>query len=143
MWFTAWISPSLMEISSAWPPAFSTALRGSVYSTSSTPSVARKATLLPLIDVVMRPAPSSLLHLSVTAVPGLGAGKRRSGVPVHQLAAVPGREYRPGQRQKLHCEQTPTGHPVMCAHSQHQDHGEQDEHAHVAKTDQHAQPLGS
>src|SRR3954453_14412674 len=53
MWFTAWISPSLIEISSAVPPAFSTAFRGSVNSTSSTPSVARNAIFLPRIDLLM------------------------------------------------------------------------------------------
>ena len=42
-----WILPSRREMSSASPPASSTAFHGSVNSTCSTPSVARKATRLP------------------------------------------------------------------------------------------------
>src|SRR4051794_40599489 len=119
MWFTAWMEPSLIEISSAVPPADSTAFRGSVYSTSSTPSVARKAILLPLIDVAIvvllpllpsrRPASASP---SVTPVPGLRAGKRGRTPPVHQFAAVPGAEDRRGQRDQLDGQQTAAGHPV-------------------------------
>src|SRR2546421_1518754 len=47
MTLTAWICPDLMDTRSACAPACSTAARGSVYSTSSTPSVARKATRRP------------------------------------------------------------------------------------------------
>lgn len=46
-WLKAWIVPDSMETSSTWAPAFSTASRGLVYSTSSTPSAARKAMRLP------------------------------------------------------------------------------------------------
>jgi hypothetical protein len=40
------MDPSLMEIRSTVPPAFSTASRGRMYSIASTPSAARKATFL-------------------------------------------------------------------------------------------------
>ena len=51
--FIAWISPDLIESSSVVPPASSTALRGSVSSTCSTPSVARIAMVFPSSSLAM------------------------------------------------------------------------------------------
>src|SRR2546430_4185534 len=65
MTLTAWICPDLMDTRSTWAPACSTAARGSVYSTSSTPSVARKATRRPSS---CRAMVNSLLVASVWAV---------------------------------------------------------------------------
>src|SRR3954454_7340297 len=52
-WLKAWSSPSSTEISSGLPPACSTAFHGSVSSTCSTPSAARKAIVLPCSSVAM------------------------------------------------------------------------------------------
>src|SRR3954451_7388257 len=52
--FIAWISPSSSEMSSVCAPASSSACLGRTYSTSSTPSAARNAIVLPLSFSVMR-----------------------------------------------------------------------------------------
>src|SRR4051794_31829113 len=52
--FIAWISPSSSEMSSVCAPASSSACLGRMYSTSSTPSAARNAIVLPLSFSVMR-----------------------------------------------------------------------------------------
>src|SRR5687767_4391052 len=76
MWLTAWMPPPCGAISSAVPPAASTASRGCVYSTSSTPSVARKATRLPcssFMDEVF-PAGCGLLPVGGHFLARLDAG---------------------------------------------------------------------
>src|SRR3954452_12321003 len=124
------MSPSLIETSSAVPPAASTALRGSVYSTSSTPSVARKATRLPLIEVVIvvplplpRRRPGGAPP-SVTPVPDRGPGKRGSA-PVGQLAAEPDAEPRDGERGEFDEEQADAGDPVGSTDADHEGDGEE------------------
>src|SRR4051794_35137138 len=123
------MSPVLTESSSVVPPAFSTALRGSVYSTSSTPSVARKATFLPLRDVVIGNLQSLCVRCLGDPVPGFRGRKRFPDAPVDPFAAQPRPADRTDEPEDLQREHAAAGDPVGAAHAQHQQHREVDQYA--------------